>query len=106
MKQVYSLEAIKKNSTPIAKAYGVNKLYIFGSYARKEATLDSDIDILVDKGNMKNLLQYFGFVSALEEVFKLHVDVVTTASSDQAFLDRIRKEAILIYDSESQSFCT
>ena len=106
MGKVYSLNAIKKNSIPIAKKYGIARLYVFGSYARREATGDSDIDLLIDKGNMKNLLQYFGFIAALEDIFKVHIDVVTTTSGDGEFLDRIKKEAILIYDSEGQSHHT
>ena len=104
MKKVYSLDTIKKNSIPIAKEYGVARLYVFGSYARGEATESSDIDLLIDKGSMRNLLQYFGFVSALEDIFKVHVDVVTTTSSDRDFLNRIKKEAILIYEPEGQTY--
>ena len=103
MKKAYSLDTIKKNSIPIAKEYGVARLYVFGSYARGEATGSSDIDLLIDKGSMRNLLQYFGFVAALEDVFKVHVDVVTTTSSDRDFLNRIKKEAILIYEPEGQT---
>ncbi len=106
MGKVYSLDAIRTNSIPVAKKYGVDRLYVFGSYARREATSNSDIDLLIDKGNMRNLLQYFGFVAALEDIFKVHVDVVTTTSSDQEFLDRIKKEAILIYESEGQNAYT
>ena len=106
MGNVYTLNTIQKNSIPIARKYGVAKLYIFGSYAREEATGESDIDILIDKGDIKNLLQYFSFVAALEDQFKVHVDVVTTTSSDKAFLERIKKEAILIYESQRQDSVT
>ena len=100
MKKAYSLDTIKKNSIPIAKEYGVAKLYVFGSYARGEATESSDIDFLIDKGSMRNLWQYFGFVAALENLFKVHIGVVTTTSCDRDFLDRIQKETILIYEPE------
>ncbi len=103
MGSVYSLNTIKNNCVPIAREYGITKLYVFGSYAREEQTEESDIDILIEKGDIKNLLQYFGFVSELENVFNVHVDVVTTTSNDKSFLDRIKKEAILIYDSEGQN---
>ena len=104
MKKAYSLDTIKKNSIPIAKEYGVARLYVFGSYARGEATGYSDIDLLIEKGSMKNLFQYFGFIAALESIFKVHVDVVTTTSSDRDFLNRIKKEAILIYEPEGQTY--
>lgn len=80
------------------------KLYIFGSYARKEATEASDIDLLIDKGDIRNLLNYFAFVSDLEDSFGKHVDVVTITCNDKEFVEKIMKEAILIYDSKRQNY--
>lgn len=106
MNKVFSLEEICKISLPIAEKYGVSKLYIFGSYARKEAIDTSDIDLLIDKGDIRNLLDYFAFVSDLEDGFGKHVDVVTTTCNDREFVDRAIKEAILIYESKGQNSYT
>lgn len=103
MKKIYTIDEIIEKSLPIAKRYKIAKLYVFGSYARDEATEESDIDILIDKGEIQDLIEYFGFVSALEEIFETHVDVVTTKSSDIEFLKQIKKEAILIYESKGQN---
>ena len=65
MNKVFSMDEINRISIPIAKKHGVAKLYIFGSYARKEATEKSDIDLFVDKGDVRNLLDYFALVSDL-----------------------------------------
>ena len=100
MNKVFSLDEIYKISKPVAEKYGVTRLYLFGSYARKEATDASDIDLLIDKGSIHNLLEYFAFVADLEDCFGRHVDVVTTTCNDALFLERIGKEAILIYDSK------
>ena len=43
---VYTVEQIRSIASPIAQAYGVKSLSLFGSYARGEATDDSDIDLL------------------------------------------------------------
>ena len=98
MHKVFSLDEINRISIPIAEKYGVAKLYIFGSYARKEATENSDIDLLIDKGDVRNLLDYFAFVSDLEEGFGKHVDVVTVTCNDKEFIEKAMNEAILIYD--------
>ena len=92
------MDEINRISIPIAEKYGVAKLYIFGSYARKEATENSDIDLLIDKGDVRNLLDYFAFVSDLEDGFGKHVDVVTVTCNDKDFVEKAMKEAILIYD--------
>ena len=40
---VYTINEIKNKILPIAKQYGVNSMSLFGSYARGEATNDSDV---------------------------------------------------------------
>ena len=104
MNKVFSLDEICMISLPIAEKYGVAKLYIFGSYARKEATEISDIDLLIDKGDIRNLLDYFAFVSDLEDGFGKHVDVVTVTCNDKEFVEKVMKEAILIYESKGQNY--
>lgn len=85
------------------KKHGVAKLFIFGSYARKEATENSDIDLLIDKGAIRNLLDYFAFVSDLEDGFGKRVDVVTDTCNDKEFVKNVMEWAILIYESEGQN---
>lgn len=104
MNKVFPLDEISRISIPIAEKYGVAKLYIFGSYARKEATENSDIDLLIDKGEVRNLLDYFAFVSDLEDSFGKHVDVVTVTCNDKEFVEKVMEEAILIYESKGQNY--
>ena len=94
----YTIEEIKEKTIPIAKAYGIRKMSLFGSYARGEATDESDVDLYIDKGYLKSLLQYFSFVDELERNLGCHVDVVTTGIEDKFFLDSICKEGILLYE--------
>ena len=42
---------IKKTITPIARSYGVKRIYLLASYAKGNATENSDIDLFVEKGN-------------------------------------------------------
>jgi predicted nucleotidyltransferase len=46
---VYTIEELKKRIEPVATKYNLPAVYLFGSYAKGEATEDSDVDILVDK---------------------------------------------------------
>lgn len=36
--KIYTIDEIRSNISPIAKKYGVERVYLFGSYARGEAT--------------------------------------------------------------------
>ena len=47
-RKVYTINEIKGIVAPIAKKHGVNKVYLFGSYARGEATPSSDVDLCVE----------------------------------------------------------
>ena len=42
--KVYTIDEIKSTIRPIAESYGVERIFLFGSYARGEATPTSDID--------------------------------------------------------------
>jgi hypothetical protein len=94
----YTLNEIKEKTVPIAKSYGVKSLGVFGSYARNEATDDSDVDICVEKGALRSLIQYFAFVQELEKILECHVDVVTTEIEDTDFLNNVLKERIILYE--------
>lgn len=94
----YELQEIKDIVIPIAKTYGVSKVGVFGSYARGEANENSDVDIYIEKGKLRSLIQYFSFVNDLEHSLGCHVDVVTTNAMDKEFVENIMREGITIYE--------
>lgn len=95
--KIYSINEIKDIVSPIARQYGVARVFLFGSYARGEATENSDLDFRVDKGQLRGLLQLGGMYSDLEEKFDKKLDLLTTGSLEPQFLERIANEEILIY---------
>lgn len=98
--KVYTLDEIKAIAYPIAQRYGIAALYLFGSYARGEATPQSDIDLRVDRGDLVDLLELGGLFSDLEDAFRKKLHVVTTQMLSPSFLNSIQPEEILIYDSK------
>ena len=95
----YTIDEIERRIIPIAKSYGIGSVSLFGSYARGEADEGSDVDILIDKGELAGLIEYFSFVNELEDVLGCHVDVITSGIEDKNFLEAIRDERIKIYES-------
>ena len=49
--RIYTVNEIRDIVAPIARKHGVASLYLFGSYARGEASANSDIDFLMDGGD-------------------------------------------------------
>ena len=54
-----SVNDIRNSVEPIAKSYGVKKVYLFGSYAKQCETEQSDIDLLIEKGSPMSLLNRY-----------------------------------------------
>ena len=97
--KIYSVSEIRDIVNPIASRYGIERMYLFGSYARGEAKAESDIDLRVDTGKLRGLFALGGLYADLEERFGKKLDLLTTRSLDRRFLDSIAKEEILIYES-------
>lgn len=75
-----SIDEIKRRISPICKQYDVSRAYLFGSYARGEATENSDVDIRIDKGNSKKLQGLFdvsAFQLAIIDALGREVDLLT-----------------------------
>lgn len=72
-------------------------MFLFGSYARGDATLDSDLDFLIDKSCIRGLLALGGLYADLEEAFNVPLELLTTDSLDEDFRNEIEAEKVLIY---------
>lgn len=94
---VYTIDEIRKIVIPIVKEYGVAKISLFGSYAKGKATDNSDLDFIMDKGDLVGL-QYFSLLRKLENAFNCDVDLITTGFSNKDFLNKIHNEEVLLYE--------
>ncbi len=102
---IYTTKEIADKIRPIAKEYGIHRIYIFGSYARGEATENSDIDFYVELGKPLGL-RYCSFYSDMEESVGKKIDIITkdglynpvTRSTNEALIQRINKERKCVYE--------
>jgi predicted nucleotidyltransferase len=95
---VYSIPEISKIVSPVARSYGIDRLSVFGSYARGEATPDSDIDFrIVEDGSLRGLIRLAGFCRELQASLETPVDVLTNDAVDDGFLRRIKDEEVIVY---------
>ena len=81
----------------LASEYGAERVYLFGSYARGEATEQSDIDLRIDKGDIRGL-RFAGLLGDLEEALGRKVDLISTGGMDENFLQAIRPDEVLLYE--------
>jgi len=95
---VYTIDQIRRIAMPIAAAYGVKSMRLFGSYARGEATDDSDVDILIDRGEIRSGFVLGGLYADLRDSLGKELDMVTTQAADADFLDGIHGDEVLLYE--------
>ena len=95
---ILTFETISDIVRPIAERYGIEAVYLFGSYARDEATADSDLDFLVFGGKDFKLTLIFAFAEDLRKSFKKNVDVfeINEINKSSRFYSNIMKERRLI----------
>lgn len=93
----YTIEELRRKITPIARQHGVHSVSLFGSYSRGTAAADSDVDLKIEKGNLRSLFQLCDFRLAVEDALKVPVDLITSEASDREFLNRIEKDEVLLY---------
>lgn len=80
------LNVLRAHKATLAQRFGVTELALFGSFARDQATDDSDVDILVRFDNPATSDAYFGTQFYLEDLLSHLVDLVT----DKALRTEIR----------------
>jgi len=93
----YSIDELKEIIAPIAEKYHISKVYLFGSFARGDYNEQSDIDLRIEKGELKGLFALCGFYTEVEEALQMKVDVLTTGSLEDAFLKKIEKDEVMLY---------
>jgi len=93
MKSNEVTKILKEQRIFLAKNYFVNKIGIFGSYARNEETRESDVDFLVEFSRPVGF-EFLDLKDYLEKVLNKPVDLVTVnalkPSMREAVLGEVR----------------
>lgn len=102
----YTIDEIQRRITPVAQKYRLAAVYLFGSYARGEATAESDIDLLVDlTGSIVHGIMLGALFNDLEDALETRIDLVTLASLQTPttrrgqlhFRETVARERMMIY---------
>ena len=71
------LNVLRAHKAVLAQRFGVTELALFGSFARDQATDDSDVDILVRFDKSATSEAFFGTQVYLEDLLGRPVDLAT-----------------------------
>lgn len=78
----------------IARNYGIHNIRVFGSTARGDYRKESDIDLLVDVEEGRDLFDLGAFLVNVEALLHKSIDVVTENALHQKIRDTVLKEAV------------
>lgn len=78
----------------LASRRGARNVRLFGSTLHGEATRESDIDLLVDLEEGRNLLDLGGLQMDLQDLLERPVDVKTEASLREDIREHVIEEAV------------
>lgn len=92
-----TIEEIKSAVTKVGKKYGIKNAYLFGSYAKGKASEKSDVDIIIERGKIDNLIDLSGFRLELIDELGTDVDVITTGGVRPKFYNFIKNDRVLLY---------
>lgn len=101
---ILSVDSIRRMIMPVVNKYGIERVFLFGSYARGDATPQSDVDLIIEGGNSDGLLDFIRMKEALSGAVGKNVDVVerravdeNTSRSGKRFRSHIERDQVLIY---------
>ena len=91
-----AIDEFKGEMIPVLQQHDVIHAAVFGSFARGEQKENSDLDILIEFGEGKSLLDLVALKLELEEILKRKIDVVTYNGLHPAIREKVLKEQMVI----------
>ena len=87
------MSIIRARVKELAGRYGARNIRVFGSYAKGRQTSDSDLDLLVELEEGRDLLDLVGFKESVEEHLGIRADVLTVGALSPYLRELVLREA-------------
>lgn len=78
----------------VARRFGAERLWVFGSVRRQEATPRSDVDLLIRWGRTHSLLDRESLAAELETILGRRVDLVNEGGLHWAVAPQVESERV------------
>ena len=88
------LETLRKHKQVFKGKIRCDRLALYGSFARNQATPESDVDVLVEFAGRATSKTYFGALAYLEGLFGRPVDMSTIGDVRSAIRPYVERDAI------------
>lgn len=100
--KIYTIEEIRLILKDILKNFAVKKAILFGSYAKNNPTLNSDIDLVIDSEGQLLNIKFYGLLEELVEKLDKNIDLfeISEIQKDSGIYNNIQKEGVVIYEKQ------
>jgi len=96
MKRDQVIHILSKRRGELASKYGVKSLALFGSVARDDATVASDVDLLVEFDRPVGYFGLFALQDHLESLLGCRVELGTPGSLKPRLRERLMGECVRV----------
>ena len=94
MCQLDRLQQMREKILQIARKHNAEKVYVFGSCARKEETPESDVDLLVEFNQNATLFDQVDIRDEMHSLLDCEVDVISKRGLNPFIKRRVLAEAV------------
>lgn len=98
--KIYTIEEISKKLEEILKDKPVYQVILFGSYAKREATIKSDVDLVIDTKSKLKGFALLKLICEIQEKLKKEIDgfekyeIVENSPIDR----EIKETGVVVYE--------
>ena len=98
--KIYTIEEIKQILSEILKEQPVYQVILFGSYAKKEATQKSDIDLVIDTKSTLKGFALLKLICQIQEKMQKEIDGFEKYEiiSDSVIDKEIKETGVVVYE--------
>ncbi|WP_028309115.1 nucleotidyltransferase family protein [Desulfitibacter alkalitolerans] len=94
------IKELKRKTIPIFKEYPVDKVILFGSYAKGDAAKSSDIDLFIDTNGKLRGLDFVGLIERLADALGVEIDLIDKMHIEPGSLiiQEIENKGVVLYE--------
>ena len=103
--EVLPIDALRLMVLPVIQKFSIDKATLFGSYARGDATSESDVDLLIECDSIRSMKDYFDLQEGLRIAIGKNVDVVMADALDsdksragKRLREHIEKDKVILFE--------
>lgn len=102
---VYKIDEIAERVRPVAESYGITKVYLFDSYARGEATEESDVDLMISYQKLTGAFALGGDYADFKEALDKPVDIVSERAISSDYTSDLGRKLYSNIEKEGVPIC-